>query len=125
MNSDDVARVLCIVAMINLYVLLGFGNEMSPCAESPRNSSTSTENYTQQVKRFFNENSINPQYEYQSDSMTGSTRYRCIVRYTINGQMKKVDSGHYYPNKPGSREQVSKLILSRENVSQDTSKGTT
>ncbi len=108
-----------------MSIAAGFGNEMSPYAESPRNSSTSTENYTQQVKQFFKENSINPQYEYQSDSMAGSTRYRCIVRYTINGQMKKVDSGHYYSNKPGSREQASNVILSRENVSQDTSKGTT
>ena len=91
---------------------------MSPCANSPRNSSTLAE---QQVKRFFKENHINPQYSYQSDSMTGSTRHRCIVRYTINEQRKKVDSGHYYPEKQDSKEQVFKLILSRENISQDTS----
>ncbi len=94
---------------------------MSPCANSPRNSSTSTENYKQQVERFFKENHINPQYSYQSDSMTGSTRHRCIVHYTINEQIKKVDSGHYYSTKQDSREQVFKLIISRENISQDTS----
>ncbi len=93
--------------------------EISPFANSPR----STTIHRQKVNRFFQEKGINPQYEYLLCSETGPPQHRCIVRYTIYGESREVDSVRYYLSKADAKEQVAKLVLERENVSQIVSKG--
>ncbi|XP_064397902.1 uncharacterized protein LOC135344597 isoform X3 [Halichondria panicea] len=96
--------------------------EISPFENYPR-STTIPGHYKQKVNRFFQENGINPTYEYLYGSETGPTQYRCTVRYTICGESKEVDSVHYYLSKGDAKEQVAKLVLERENVAPIVSKG--
>ncbi len=95
---------------------------MSPPANYPR-SPTIPGHYRQRVNRFFQENNSNPDYTF--DSKTVPTQHRCIVRYTIQGESREVDSLRYYSSKGDAKEQVAKLVLERENVSQIVSKGIT
>ena len=86
--------------------------------------STPTPTCKERMQTFFQRNKINPQFEYQSDNTTTDrARYRCIVRYTINGRQRKIDSGHYYYSKAEAKDQVAKLVLARENVVQEASRG--
>ena len=77
------------------------------------------------MNTFFQKNKVRPQFEIHSDTRSagGSSRYLCIVRYTLNGQQKKVDSGHFYHSKADAKEQVAKLVLSKENASTVVSMG--
>ena len=77
------------------------------------------------MNTFFQKNKVRPQFEIHSDTRSagGSSRYLCIVRYTLNGQQKKVDSGHFYQSKADAKEQVARLVLSKENVGAVVGKG--
>lgn len=69
-------------------------------------------NYKQQMNQFFQENGIDPKYEYLPDALC----FRCIVRYVRHGVAKEVDSVRCYSSKSDAKEQVAKLVLSNENV---------
>nr|CAR65326.1 caspase-like protease 2 [Suberites domuncula] len=76
--------------------------------------------YEEQLQIFFKKNKIKPAFEFyshQSNDATRSSRYRCVVRYTIDGKPKKVDSGSYFLRKRDAKEQVAKLVLSKEETS--------
>lgn len=87
----------------------------------PRSKSTPVKvpgyTYKEQMQTFFQVNKINPQFEYHSDNTLGPSRYRCIVRYTFNGQQNTVSTGHYFSKKADAKEHVAKQVLTREGVS--------
>ncbi len=111
------------------YLLVGcsfYINHSLCIGSSPKQSQevigSSSLNYKQQVNRFFQENGIDPNYDYPYDLTNG---FRCIVRYQLCGVNKEVDSKNYYSSKTEAKEQVAKLVLSKEKVSQVVSKGST
>lgn len=96
--------------------------DVPPHCDNPV-TSKDKQNYRQRANQFFQENRIKPQYEFTSDRTTIQPRYRCVVRYTISGESRKIDSRHFYSSKSDAKEQVAKLVLLKE-VTQVTSKGT-
>ena len=59
-------------------------------------------------------NKINPQFEYHSDNTLGPSTYRCIIRYTFNGQPNTISTGQYFSKKADAKEQVAKQVLAKE-----------
>ncbi len=102
--------------MFILYYTSGLSSEGSHQAHIESQQGSSAVNYRQQLNHFFQEKRIlNPKYEFDSNCSSGSTRYRCTIRYTHNGEMKRVDSRRYYASRPAAKEEVARLVLLREN----------
>ena len=68
----------------------------------------------ERLNYFFQTNKVNPQYDYVSDNTGGQPRYRCTIKYFMNGKTERVDSGGYYRSKGEAKEFAAKKVLIKE-----------
>ncbi len=66
---------------------------------------------------------LNPQYSYVEDHSRGQSRYKCTIKYSIDGGPRRVDSGGYHATKEAAMKmaelQLPRLPLSRGGITRD------